>query len=239
MPSWRIEPLELDDGSTLIATSAEVLDSLPEPHARVLTPEHRVAMADPRGYFSGLASQSTLPGLKRWLEWLARAESWELHLTTASYGSHSQHESGIVPIWQGHRSTPLVRLRQPGHNVDPESLRCLYELIWGTYSAPFEAGGIEKPWGAFSLGEIELRPPILVADPSSVIPFFNNGCGDLLLAEGGRAIWFLHETSAFVDQGPLLDVVNAYFHALVDGTSWGLPDPYETWRRRNPGLSDD
>lgn len=235
--AWTIKPSELCEGGTLVTTSVGDLDKLPERYAAALTPEHRVAMANPTAYFKGLAAKCSIPGLKGYLDWLAQAHGWELHLTSGAFGCHVQTDAGICPVWRDRYCNTKVRLRNPeDDNQVPPALQGVFQLIRGTYYAPFEAGGIELRRRKLA-HDYELLPPVLVRDPSSVDCFYNMD-GDLLIADGDRAIWFLHESNGFVDYGLVQDVLNRYFRSCVDGSQWELGDPYEMWRQQNPGRDD-
>lgn len=234
---WRFEPVVFFEGQTLITSSA-ALDDLPEPYQRVLTSEHRAAMADEPAYFNRLAAECRLADMKRWLQALAQADAWELHLTVASLSDGSpMTEAGIKAIRGGHWRHPLVRLRDPAAKAQqsPAATQGMFDLIAGTYHEPFAAGGLTH--NSLNLVGDDFRPPVLVRDPSSVTVVFRDGAGDVLLAEGDRGVWHLHETNAFVDAGPLEDVLNGYFRMLVDGVDW-FGDLYQLWRQQNPSKQD-
>jgi hypothetical protein len=240
---WRIEPMspyicDGDDAGTLVVEPGTRLDALPAPYADLVTPEHRAAMDAPAQYFGQLATESRLPELGNWLRSLATADAWELHLSWIPPPDGGQ-EAGVRAYRNGEPLGFCVRLRTPGAwELFPDALRHVYSVVNGTYQEPFFAGGIfaheDSP---LSLDGHDLLPPVLLQDPAHLYQFYSNGTGDALLADGDRAVWFLHETNGTLDIGPLDEVVNAYFKSDLDGSSWPIHNfnPYKLWRDRNPG----
>jgi hypothetical protein len=215
-------------GESLFIPFGVDLDLIPSPHQELMTPQHREAFARPDSYFVSLAERAALPGMRRWLMTIAEAGAYELHVHH-TFEFHGMSQVSLVVPRKGRRpaSVQLASGRDTAHLPNP--LNNLYQLIDGDRTGFAEAGGIESIDYRTNLEGMLKHPDDTPLTSRMALVFYKSGGGDLLIADDGRAIAWLHENLEVYVAGPLEEVVDSYFRCNATGEEW----PYEpTYQRK-------
>jgi hypothetical protein len=210
-----------------IPPGADLAD-VPSPYRELLRDQHREAFSDAAGYFRHLADLCALDGMKQWFAAIAKAGRCGLVVCAEA-------------LWRTDRSDILVcgwphlphsfRLQTPEGRAHASQLsvplRLVYEWIDGTVDDNTWSVGIREVTDLL-FDYIGSDLPIEEGTPLELLEspiFYNNGCGDHLVACDRKAWWYLHEIRGFREAGNLDEVISGYFHSQFDHRNW-VTEPY-------------
>ena len=202
-------------GETVVLTKKDRLDSVPESHRHLLTPELALAFKDPVEYFQVVAHRCSFPEMKRWLLQLLAKPKWKLRLNMCNpdYGDWSL--AGFEWSAKGVRGATIA-LPRPSSFVLPKTLQSYYALVDTVHFTEF--GGAGGLYGVESLKRLtEIVGELSEVDQADeVYVWGSSGCGDMLVfTMDDRGGWFEHETGGIQWIGSLPETMDWIYAELL------------------------